>query len=80
MRKPIAIASAILAGASSVLAQSSSSIIDTTTLATSANQIKADLTTFLSGTVGPVVLAICGAGFLIWLGVKLFRWARKAAG
>lgn len=78
-KKITALLGGVLSVAGSVFAQSSSTIIDTTQLATDANTVKTELTTFLTGTMGPVVLGIAGAGMIVWLTIKLFRWARRAA-
>lgn len=78
MKKFIAGATAFGASVLSVFAEGTS-IIDTTNLATQVNQIKTDVTGFFSGTVGPVVLAILGGVFLIWLSFVIFRWIRRAA-
>lgn len=71
---------ALALSAPALFAQSTSgTIIDTTALEGDVGTIKSEITSFITGSVGPAVMGIAGAGFLIWLSLKLFRWARRAA-
>lgn len=72
------LAPALLA-AGNMMAQGTSTILDTTQLAADATTLKTEITSFFSTSIGPFVMAVAGAAFLVTMAFVLFRWARRAA-
>lgn len=69
---------AALASGLCLAQESGTAIVDTTDLAAKVTQVQTDLVTFLKTSIAPFVIGIAAAGLLVYLGMRLFRWAKSA--